>query len=158
MKLKKFRYWSDETKANLIRFWGVGAVCFFIAWGTPFGASSLPIDLIFFLAVGIAVANIVVINPVIRGMLHTTLDRNYMDTTVMEKVWSRLKEFFQSLFIVIIIFITYQVINIGIIAIFNVSSNTVPLPTEPILFGIFYVIYYTLIRKLFENIKSKLDR
>ncbi|MDF2698622.1 MAG: hypothetical protein K0Q49_178 [Haloplasmataceae bacterium] len=159
MQIKRFKYWSDETKGNLLRVWAVGAVYFFIGWGTSFGQADSYLDSIFFLALGITLITILVVNPIIRGMLKTSLDKKYNETTVSSKVFNRLTIFFESLLIVILIVLTYQLINQILIVVLKLSEEVIVLPVEPFLFSLFYFIYYYLLNKIiFVFIKRKSNR
>ena len=55
---------SDNAKATLLRWWIVGMCYFMIGFGTQAGGYTSPIDLIFFLGVGIGLVTIVVYNPI----------------------------------------------------------------------------------------------
>ena len=145
-KLKKFL--NDRRKAILIRWWAVGAVYFFVGWGTGLGNQGSLIDFIFFLGLAIGIMNIVVVNPVLRMLFNLGPERNYKDIPLIEKVKRRLGEILKSILIVLIIVYIYNFINMALIKILDLSPETVAFPGEPITFGIIYVIVYLVLEKL----------
>ena len=64
---------SDNAKATLLRWWIVGMCYFMIGFGTQAGGYTSPIDLIFFLGVGIGLATIVVYNPIAYNVFDLSL-------------------------------------------------------------------------------------
>lgn len=149
MKPRK-KFFTDERLEYLIRWWSVGAVYFFIGWGTGLGNLAGTVDFIFFLGLGIGVFNIVVINPLIRKMLNVRSNKRYNDTTVFNKVLSRLKEIFKSMLIVLIMVYIYSLINQLLIKALSLSPSQVPFPGEPITFGIMYVIILMCINRIMK--------
>ncbi|GKX29421.1 hypothetical protein SH1V18_19010 [Vallitalea longa] len=147
MKPRK-KFFTDERLEYLIRWWSVGAVYFFVGWGTGLGNQVGTVDFIFFLGLGIGVFNIAVINPLIRKMLNVRSNKRYNETTVFNKVLTRLKEIFKSMLIVLIMVYVYSLINQLLIKVLSLSPSQVPFPGEPITFGIIYVIILMCINKI----------
>ena len=58
----------DSVKIALARWWFVGALYFFLAFGSPWGTSSGALDLILFLCGGIGIAMAFIFNPVVNLM------------------------------------------------------------------------------------------
>lgn len=159
MKIKPFRDWNENTKALLIRAWAAGAVCFFGAWGRQGadGSNLYSLNLIGGLIFIIIAADWILVNPVIR-MAFNTKPKN--GPGVKQEKKSPLKILGQSLFhifqvttIVIIIVLTYYGLNRMFIALMNLDESSVPVPLEPILFGILYAVYYFLFDLVVGKIK-----
>lgn len=145
---------TDERIALIIRWWAAGAIYFFIGWGTGLGKQGSAIDFIFFLGLSIGIMNILIINPVFQKMFNLKSNKKYTDTSTLEKVKMRLGEIFKSMINVLFIVYTYSLINILLINIFSLSREAVPLPGEPITFGILYVVIFTLFERLISFFKK----
>lgn len=165
MAIKKIKDWSDETKALLIRMWAAGAVALFIAW-TPVGGGEIEGDaflfpLIFMLALGLMVFNTIVINPVVKGMFRTRMDkRKYLDTPLFDRVIKHLLHFVEMVFIVILIWLSYALINItlGLFGVYGANGRPF-IMLEPITFGLLYGLYFSVIDKIkdysYTRLKNK---
>ncbi len=138
---------SDATKVTIARWWFVGAVYFFVAFGTNLGNMISAIDLIFFLGVGIGVANIFVLHPVVYNMFSwerrgESANKAYLNRTIKQNVCHSLVEIFRCLGTVLLVYMVYQGINTALVALLDYPVGTVILPGEPILFAIFFVCIY----------------
>jgi len=157
--MKKARFFTEERVAGIFRWWMAAAVYFFIGWGTGLGNQNSVIDFVFFLGVTIGIAEMFVISPVIRAMLNTREGFYWRQKSLRQKVGIRLMVFLRSFVIVCFIVLTYNVINMGAIRLGGLDPRTVFLPGEPIMFGIFYIIYFTLItgftRRLGETVQKE---
>jgi hypothetical protein len=151
--LKK-KFFTDRRIELIIRFWSAGAVYLFVGWGTGLGQGSL-IDFIFILGTIMAIFEMFVVNPLIRRMLNVKSTTNYLDTTIGNKVLNRLGHIFKTIFIMAIVATIYIVINQMAAILFNLSKETVAVPGEPILFGLFYLMVYKLIEAIRQNLKKK---
>ncbi|WP_459843131.1 hypothetical protein [Fusibacter bizertensis] len=141
--------------AFLIRWWSVGAMYFFIGWGTQLGNYDRPIDMIFILGGAIGLFNSFIVNPALKMLFDIGDQKKYMERTIMEKVSFRLQNVVASMFIVYLVTIIYDVINRGAIVIFSLPVETVVLPGEPILFAVFYMMIYTVLTQLIKNVKNR---
>lgn len=145
---------SDQTKSVLVRMWFAGMVCFFIAW-TPIGGgqaetNAFLFQMIILLSLGLFLTNLTIVNPVIRGMFKTKLDRKaYYGQNVLIRSGKHLLHLFLMGGIVTIIWLSYVVINI-VLAYMGLSSTTGRpiIMLEPITFGILYGFYYYLIESI----------
>lgn len=149
------KFLTDKRIELFIRFWAAGAVYFFIGWGTGVGLGSV-LDFIFVLGIVMAIVEMFVVNPIIRLMLHTKSVTRYMDTTIFNKVKYRLLYILKTMFIMSIVTAIYEIINRGTISLLGLPSETVVLPGEPILFGVFYIITVRLLNTFINNIKDKM--
>lgn len=154
---------SDETKARLCQWWVVGAVCFFIAMGTPVGGYADALDLIFFLGVGIGLANIFIFYPVAYNMFTLRrrgeiINKKYFQRTIPQNVILSLCEIFRCLLTTIVVYFTYQLLNMGLVALLAKPTGTVILAVEPVLFAIFFMIYYSGTNGIVDKIYDMLDK
>ncbi|WP_461207096.1 hypothetical protein [Clostridium sp. DL1XJH146] len=152
--------YKDKTKKNnliilLIRWWSVGAVYFFIGWGTKLGSYNSSIDFVIMLGIVIGLFNSLIINPIIKMLYNVGSKKSYLESSVWEKIWSRLKEVALAILIVYLVTLVYYVINIGAISLLNLSKETVVLPGEPIIFALFYVLIYQLFAYINKKIRSR---
>ncbi|QUI24666.1 hypothetical protein HZI73_21225 [Vallitalea pronyensis] len=153
MKRKKFL--TENRLALLIRWWVAGAMYFFVGWGTGLGNQSSVIDFIFFLGLSLGVMNMLIVNPILRRTFNLDSNRYYLDSTVGQKVRMRLSEIFKSMLIVFIMVYIYAMINSLLIQLLSLSEQSIPLPGEPITFGIMYTVLYWLIEQVIKRLKDK---
>lgn len=139
---------NDNVKIAFLRFWFVGLIYYLIGWGTDLGMRSDPLDLIFVLAIVIAGGHIILFNPITRLMFDIERNGKVINKEIAQrKIWQgvllNILEFFKCLFISFLIYLTYEIINMGLMNIFNLDN--IPVQGEPILYGIFFALYYELI-------------
>jgi hypothetical protein len=156
--LSKKRFFTEERLANIFRWWSASAVYYFVGWGTGLGGQDTVIDMVFFLGLAIGITEMLIVNPVIRHMFRTSEFLNFRDKSLKQRVLYRLGTILRSMFLVILIVITYDVINVMAIALFSLHPDQVFLPGEPILFGIFYVVFYGLLRQILVRFKEKVGQ
>ncbi len=146
---------NDNQKAILLRWWGAGAVYFMIGFGMPSIGYESFIDIMFALGVGLSIMNLLIIEPIIHNMFKTEKHEYYLDTSISTKVKRRFITIGLNFLIVFLIMYTYEFINIAILNILNLAKGeSVPLPAEPILFGVFYVLYFSLFKQILKKIKN----
>jgi hypothetical protein len=160
------RWWNDYTKALLFRSWAAGAVCFFSAWGRqPASAmagsdglvhvgAAYSLDLILGLVVLMVLSDWIIVSPVIKMAFN--ISENRSSGGVFVRLYGHILHLARITGIVLVIVTTYFALNRGIIALAKLDPASVPVPLEPILFGILYGAYYALsaavakaLRKLF---------
>jgi len=148
-KQRRFqKYLTDRNISLVFRWWAAGAVYFFIGWGTSLGNQNSIIDFVFFLGLIMGVFNILIVNPGLRLMFNIGTKRPAQDNTPWQRISDYLVELIKNIFIVFIVALIYRAINTALIALFSLSANAVPLPGEPIFFGLFYVVVFVLLEKL----------
>ncbi|HHZ11793.1 MAG TPA: hypothetical protein GYA05_03655 [Acholeplasmataceae bacterium] len=148
---------SENLKAYFVQWWFSGAAYFFVAWGTGAGLAEDPLDLIFFLGVAMGLLTVFVINPIIyhlftirrRGKI---ANKKFQERTVLEGVLYFLGEICKALFINVLVFFTYQLLNRALIAFFHLDPSRVVIPGEPILYACFYVLFLALINGIIDKI------
>ena len=155
---------SDQTISLLIRMWVAGMVCLFVAW-TPIGGGEIESDdflfqIIAIIALFLFLSNILIVNPVIRGMLKTRIDKKaYYGKSVLIRSGTHLLHFAKMLAITILIWLSYILINyiLGLFGIVDPYGRPV-LMLEPISFGIMYGLFYLLFDKLTDLGKYLIKR
>jgi hypothetical protein len=144
---------SEHAKVSLFRWWFVGALYFFLALGTGWGNSLSALDLVFFLSIGIGLATAFIFNPIIYGMFDLrrdgkSLNQAYYAQPVWKRVLQKLREIGKCTVVVVLVYITYQLINIALISARSLPPETVVLKGEPFLFTTLFLLYYNLISTL----------
>ncbi len=162
-KEKEKKKMTDETKVTLCRWWFVGMVYFLIGFGTSLANTTDPLDLIFALGIGIGVCTVFVFHPIVYHMFNIhrrgkMANKAYLNRTVMENVSLSLREIVRCFFIVVLVFLVYQYINIALIAMFGLAEDVVVLAGEPILFAVFFVLLYNLSDYIVDLVLGKLEK
>lgn len=148
------RLLTDRNISLFIRWWAAGAVYFFIGWGTGLGRQQTLIDFAFMLGLVIGLGNILIINPVLRMLFEPVSTRPPGYNTFSQRMSDSLVELVQSVVIVVFVALIYMVINSTLIRLLGLPADAVPLPGEPILFGLFYVFVFVLFEKISTLIKQ----
>jgi hypothetical protein len=159
MKQSRLReFFTDRRLALLIRWWAAGAVYFFIGWGTFLGNQRTVTGFVLTLGLVLGLFNILVVNPGLRLMFNIAPRRPAHENTYSQKMSDHLVELIKSIFIVFNIAVIYQVINQFLVAVRELPADAVPLPGEPILFGLFYVIVFWYLELIVNKIKEMILR
>jgi hypothetical protein len=153
-------------KITLFRMWAAGAVCFFAAWGwgdsmmaAPSGADELivgaafSLNIILSLIIVMVLCDLLIVNPVIR------MATGQKALGEEKRAWMLILKgplnIIRVMAIMLLIVGSYYVLNTAIIRMFGMDENMVPVPLEPILFGILYGLYYLLIETMLKLIFRK---
>jgi uncharacterized membrane protein YvlD (DUF360 family) len=154
LKRRLRAFLTDQRSAMLIRWWAAGAVYFFIGWGTFSSIGQSMIGFAFSLGLVLGLFNILIVNPVLRLLFNIgPKKRPPHENTFAQRLSDHLVELLKTLFIVFIVAMFYQLINSIIIAVSDLPPDAVPLPGEPILFGVFYVFVFWGLGLLVNRIK-----
>lgn len=153
---------SDNMKAALLRWWIVGMCYFMIGFGTQAGSYDSPIDLIFFLGVGIGLVTIVVYNPIAYSVFDIVrggeiINRRRQGRKGYQRALDGLGEIGLSMLVVILVYLCYQNINQLIVALFGLEQGTVSIPGEPFGFATLYTLFYSVATGLIYKIKAVQD-
>lgn len=154
---KKRRKIPDWIKAGILRWWIAGMCYFFIGFGTQAGAFQDPMDLIFFLGIGLGFATILIFNPIAYGMFDMVrkgkiANQSYYARKGWQNAVLKLAEIFKNLIIVILVYLTYQCVNMVLVQGLELVEGTVVLPGEPFGFATIYLIYYHVLSGLIDTI------
>ena len=147
-EIRKKQYREKKKTAVyvfLIRWWSVGAVYFFIGWGTPLGRYQSILDLVFFLGLAIGIFHTLIVNPALKMLFNYGWYKPYSSSSFIERLVCRVKDFSLAFTGVIAVSQIYRGINTLAVSLFGLSRETVFLPGEPILFGLFYTVIITVI-------------
>ncbi len=154
MKRSGFRkYLTDRNIALLIRWWSAGAVYFFIGWGTQLGNQSSIIDFVLTLGLVMGIFNMLIVNPALRMAFNLGPSQRPASHAISQRISDYLVEIINNIFIVFVVSQLYIGLNKLINLIFNLPADTVTIPGEPILFGVFYIIVWLLFRWSIQQIK-----
>lgn len=148
------KYLTDRNISLVIRWWAAGAIYFFIGWGTFLGNQETIIDFVFSLGLVMGLFSILIINPVLRLMFNIGTKRPTHENTFWQRISDHLVELIKNIFIVFVIALIYQGINKALILGFRLPADAVPLPGEPILFGVFYLFVFLFIDVIIRKIKE----
>lgn len=159
--MKKFiRNWfNDNRKAGLMRWWLVGMCYFMIGFGTQLGGYDSPIDFIFFLGVGIGLTTIVIYNPIAYNVFRLTrngeiVNHTYHNSSGAKKAARNLAEIAVSMGTVILVYLTYQNLNLLLNQMLELPAETVLIPGEPFGFATLYLVFYTALAGAADKIRA----
>ena len=138
----------EWLKIVLVKFWFSGAICYFFLWGLGIYIQGL--DLMFALAVGLGVANDLLVNRLLRFLEPYEGDFDKWKMVTVKKFWSIFINVLYSGVVLYCVFETYYVINalLGVDANVGASEAESMLGVEPILFGLLYMGFDILLIKI----------
>lgn len=129
----------EWLKIVFIKFWFSGAICYYFLWGLGLYLHGL--DLMFSLAVGLGIANDLLVNKLLRSFEpeQGAYDKWMMITA--RKFWSIFLNVIYSGVVLYCVFQSYYVINImlGVDANADNSEAVAMVGVEPLLFGLLYM-------------------
>ncbi|MDR2701679.1 MAG: hypothetical protein LBB72_04540 [Spirochaetaceae bacterium] len=144
--MKSFKTTLFKTalfKTMLFRMWAAGAVCFFAAWGRTGAIETntfFSLELIFSLILLMILGDMLIVNPVIRLASGKRALGEAKSSSAF--LTGGLLHAAKVSFIMLFIVITYYFLNVLFIRFLNLDTQSVPVPLEPLLFGILYGLYY----------------
>ena len=140
----------NTVKALFIKFWFNGAICFYIIWGLPLTDY---VDLLVVLSIVIGMVTDILVNNILRFIETVPGENNKWMMFTKKKYWT----FFANIFYAGIVFNSvvwfYNTINVIINSITG-NADTIALGVEPILFGLFYMIFDILFIGIKNMLKS----
>ena len=147
-------FFTDRRIALIIRWWAAGAVYFFIGWGTSVGNQSSMLDFVFSLGVAMGLFNMLFINPGLRMAFNLHPNGRPKSHALSQRVSDYLVEILKNIMIMFFIALMYVAINSAINAAYNLPADNISVPGEPILFGIFYVIVWVIIDRIWLRLRQ----
>lgn len=148
-ELKKYRSGSKiklptRVKLLFVKFWFPAAVCFFFLWGLGTYVSDM-LDLLFITGLALGTVTDLLTNNVLRFVARKNgANDTYM--MVPRKGFVSLPlNILHSFFVLFLVFTAYNMLNRALIAVTNAPQDSVPLGVEPILFGLFYLAFDSLL-------------
>lgn len=117
-----------------------------------------PVDLIFALGVGIGLVTVVIYNPIAYNVFNierngAIINQKYLTRSGVVKAGYNLLEIGLSLVTVILVYLTYQNVNLLINSICNLPEDVIVIPGEPFGFATLYLVFYGAIIRLGHMVK-----
>lgn len=137
------------VKALFVKFWFNGAVCYFIFWGLGTIVTNY-LDMIFVLAVVLGMVTDILVNNALRFVETLPGENNKWMMFPQKKYWTFIANIFYAFIVLYCVIWLYEVIKIGV---------------EPILFGIFYMLFDLLfvgikylMKTIINDAKNKVNK
>ncbi len=155
MKIKHFKDWKDQTKVFLFRIWLAGAIAFFIGW-TPLGGGENPnaffvYQLIFTLALGLFITNMLIMGPV-KKMMFNLPNKNRYQAPLFRRIIANILHFMAMVLIVVMIWLSYAGVNqvFGFFGIYG--PNGLPfIAFEPFTFAALYGLFFAIGERIYNK-------
>lgn len=153
---KKFPRLKSACKVTLFRMWAAGAVCFFAAWGRG-GAETVgngySLDLVAGLVAIMILCDIIIVNPVIRLAMGKRVRGEEKSAPLF--LLCGLLHIVKVTALMLLVTATYYGLNVFCIRLFGLDEKSVPVPLEPLLFGLLYGLYYLIFETTGKAILGK---
>jgi len=148
-ELRKYRAHSGIKLSNwlkvcLIKFWFAGAMCFFFIWGLGTYVSDL-LDLLVITGLALGASTDLLTNNVLRFIAETPGGNDRWMMFPQKKFITLFQNILYSCVVLFLVFSLYNIINMVLIAATGAAADSVPLGVEPILFGLFYMLFDMLL-------------
>ena len=146
----------DALKLLLIKVWFAGAVCYFFLWGLG-GYLGNSLDMLFVLGIALGMVTDLLTNNVIRFVEKQAGANDKWMMVPGKGTGSMLINSVYFLFVVICVYMLYNLINLGINTMTG-NMDAVPLGVEPILFGVFctgFDMLFISIKHLLKDLLRK---
>lgn len=134
---------ADWAKVLFIKWWFPAAVCFFFFWGLG-GYMADQLDLYFVTAIGLGMVTDILTNNVLRFIERTPGEHSRWMMFPKKGFLTFPLNILYSFVLLILVGILYSAVNIGINRITG-QPDAVTLGVEPILFGMFYLGFDSLL-------------
>ncbi len=127
-------------KAIIVKWWFAGASCFFFLWGLG-SVIHDQLALLFVFAFGLGVITNYLTNNFLRFLESSRQEYDIWIVFPWRKWWTIFLDIAYSFLLLYAVVKTYDLINIIVINTQGLDPTSVPLGVEPLLFGVFYVVY-----------------
>lgn len=138
---KGFPNW---LKMGFIKFWFPASVCYFFFWGLSLYVPSM-LDLLFITGLALGVVTDLLTNNVIRFFADTEGANDRYMMFPKKRFITLFQNIFYAFILLFLVYSTYIGVNKAYILLSGASPDTVFLGVEPILFGLFYLLYDALL-------------
>lgn len=147
-ELKKYRSGTkiklaDWFKVLFIKFWFPAAVCYFFIWGLSTQVMNL-VDMLFITGIALGMVTDLLTNNVLRFFAKKEGGHDRWMMFPKKGYITFPLNIFYAWLVLFLVFVLYNVINMVMIAVTGVT-DTIPLGVEPVLFGLFYMGFDTLL-------------
>lgn len=127
------------VKSLFIKFWFNGAVCYFIFWGLGLYLTDM-LDMIFIMAIVLGMITDILVNNALRFIETIPGENSKWMMFPKKKFWTFFANIIYAFLILFCVIYFYEMINISLNYIIGTES-VVYLGVEPLLFGVFYVLF-----------------
>lgn len=127
------------VKILFVKFWFGGAICYFCLWGLNMFLQN--VELLVAICVGLGVCTDLMVNHLLRFLEPEKGDYDKWIMVTVRKFWSIFLNVLYSAVLLFFIVQTYEVVNTLITGQSAATANSIPVPVEPILFGLLYMGY-----------------
>ncbi len=140
------------VKILFVKFWFSGAICYFFLWGLGLYLQNL--DLMVALAIGLGVVTDLMINGLLKYFEPQKYAYDKWMMVTVRKWWSMFLNVLYAGVLLFFIVQTYEIINRIITGSTPVDGEgvPVPVPVEPLLFGLLYMGYDMLFILIKNNV------
>lgn len=142
----------EKVQVLFLKAWFAGAVCFFFFWGLGMYVPNL-IDMLFIVGLVMGFVTDLMVNVILRYFEKTPGANDRWMMFPKKGYASLVLNVLYSYLILFFVFTLYNVINLMIISATG-AEDTVPLGVEPILFGLFWMMF----DQMFITMKHLLKR
>ena len=137
------------VKALFIKFWFNGAICYFICWGLGMVVSNY-LDMIFVLATVLGMVTDILVNNALRFVETLPGENDKWMMFTKKKYWTFIANIFYAFIVLFCVIWLYEIVKIGV---------------EPILFGLFYMLFdllfigmKNLMKTIINDAKNKVNK
>ena len=127
------------VKSVFIKFWFNGAVCYFVLWGLGLFISNFE-NMLIILAVVLGMVTDILVNNAFRFLATTEGANNKWMMFPKKKLVNLFLNVVYAFIILIIVVWFYNAVN-GVLNVMNGTDGEIFIGVEPILFGLFYVVF-----------------
>lgn len=142
---------ADWVKVLFIKAWFPGAVCFFFIWGLGGYLSDL-LDTLFVTGAALGMVTDLLTNNVLRFFEKTSGANDRWMMFPRKGYASFPLNILYAYLVLFLVFVLYNLINLVLIQITGAGGDTVPLGVEPVLFGLFYMGFDTLLIEIKHSV------
>lgn len=142
---------ADWVKVLFIKAWFPGAVCFFFIWGLGGYLSDL-LDTLFVTGAALGMVTDLLTNNVLRFFEKTSGANDRWMMFPRKGYMSFPLNILYAYLVLFLVFVLYNLINLVLIQITGAGGDTVPLGVEPVLFGLFYMGFDTLLIEIKHSV------
>lgn len=157
---RKFKL-ADWVKVLLVKFWFPAAVCYFMIWGLGTYVSNL-VDMLFITGIAMGLVTDLLTNNLIRFFEERSGEYDHWLMFAKRRYITIFLNILYSWLLIYLVACTYTTVNSVIVTLWQLPDGTVPLGVEPILFGLFYLGYDSLMigakRLLFKIVADAKER
>ena len=152
-------YLNDRVKAGLLRWWLAGMCYFLVGCGTQSGVLDSPLDLIFWLGVAVGLTTVFIYQPIAYSAFEPerngeNLSRRHWRRKGWRKALYNLGVICECMLIVVLVYLTYQNINLLLIRLGNLPEDAVVVAGEPFGFATLYLIYHSVLSGLIRRVRG----